>query len=344
MNLCWRWYILALRSSVTLYVVSADYRSELTDNIVVLRPPTLVARGLNLEVVRRDISRAFNMSTQLGVLKAIYYFYYMHHRGAKPKELMGFIKNLGIEIRSNVVRAKLSYLHRKGLVVKRGHRYIPREDFDINDLEKLIDIARAKAGRIRWIANHAKKNWRPKHSVSSSELLRKHDVHNIKEHIKALIAEGKDLKALATLIYFGGGLRPSDRIVELGFKEGSFYAIIYEPKLKRYRLVYEEYDRLWRELLKDEEMRQWLLEMIKRHDEVRLQWPWKQEYRWRISENEWCIMASSIKKKEKRIARRVYLCYQIPNGQAYTLLVKNGKPLVIGVHSDPLNDGYYIER
>ena len=93
-----------------------------------------------------------------------------------------------------------------------------------------------------------------------------------------------ELRALATLIYFGGGLRLNDKLNELGFKENGFYAIIYETKLNRFRLICEEYDELWRELLRDEEIRQWLLEMIKRRCEEPFQWPWKREYRWRVIE------------------------------------------------------------
>jgi len=337
-----RWCTLALRSSVIHDLVDVDEYSEFVDNIVVLRPLTKT-RNLDIEIVREEILRGFNASTQLGVLKALYYFYYLHRRGARPKELTVFINRLSIGVKSNVVRAKLSYLHRKGLILKRGNRYIPREDLDLDDLEKLVDLGRAKAGRLKWLTHSTRKYLVPRYAEDSTVLSEEYNIDKLRKHILRYIAEGKYRNALAYLLFYGGGLRPSDIVEEMGYKEG-FYAIVYEAKVNRYRLVCEEYDTLWRELLKSEELRQWLLEMIKRHDEERFQRPWKQECRWRISENEWSIMASSIKKKEKRIARRVYLCHQIPNGQAYTLLVKNGKPLVIGVHSDPSNDGYYIRR
>ena len=108
-------------------------------------------------------------------------------------------------------------------------------------------------------------------------------------------------------------------------------------------MITEEYDVLWKELLRDEEIKQWLLEMVKRRDEEWLQWPWKQEYKWRISREKWDLIASSIRKEKKRVARRIYLAYQVL-GQAFVLGSHRGKCMVVGAHIDPSSDDYYIER
>jgi len=244
-------------------------------------------------------------------------------------------------MKDNYLRAELSYLVKKGLVERIAGRYKIKRDLRLKDLERLVDIGRSRAGKKRWRTPSRIKNWKPKHSINVVELMQKYNRYNLIGHIKALIRKD-ELRALATLIYFGGGLRPSDRVVELGFKEGSFYAIVYETKLSRFRLICEEYDELWRELLKDEEIREWLLELIRRHNEWLLQWLQKREYKWRISRDEWDLMASSIKRKKKKIARRIYLAYQPLNGQATILTLKSNKPLVVGIHLDNSNDEYYV--
>ena len=80
----------------------------------------------------------------------------------------------------------------------------------------------------------------------------------------------------------------------------------------------------------------------RRHNEWLLQWLQKREYKWRISRDEWDLMASSIKRKKKKIARRIYLAYQPLNGQATILTLKSNKPLVVGIHLDNSNDEYYV--
>ncbi|MHC1628069.1 MAG: hypothetical protein ACXQTI_04470, partial [Candidatus Nezhaarchaeales archaeon] len=334
-----------LRSSEAFHVVDIDEGAELSDNIVVLRPLTLVARDIDLEVVIRDVSRAFDASAQLGVLKSLYYFYHIHYRGARPKELSDFINRLGVRVKSNVVRSKLLYLHRKYLVLKKGYRYLPRRDLDLDDLEKFVDLSRARAGRCRWsaFASHPKKDWRPRYAEDANALLKEFNVEKLKKHILRCIEEGRHERALARLLFYGGGLRSSDRVIELRYDEG-FHAIVYEAKVKRLRLVHEEHDRLWHELLRDDEIRRWLLEAIMRHDEGQPQHLWRQEHRWRLSDDDWMRISLFLNRKEKRLGRRVYLAYQHLGGQAYTLSVRNGEALVIGVHVDLANDDYYVTR
>jgi len=307
-----------------------------------LSPLFLRSRAVDLSKARNVVRDAYTRSHQLGIIKALYYYCRINPRGARPRDLLSFLNKLGIEVRDNYLRAELSYLGRKGVIVKEGERYRIRENFKLEDLEKLVDIGRSRAGRKRWFNSSRLKDWRPKHSINAAKLIQAYNLYNLVSHIKTLI-EKNGLEALATLLYLGGGLRPSDRVIELGYKEGSFYAIVYETKLNRFRLICEEYDRLWHELLREEEVRQWLLEVIRRHDEEPLQWPWKQEYKWRVSREEWDLIASSIRRKKKRVARRVYLAYQAL-GQALVLGNYRGKCMVVGVHLDPSNDDYYIVR
>ena len=89
------------------------------------------------------------------------------------------------------------------------------------------------------------------------------------------------MKAVAKLFYLAGELRPSDIVEDVGYTEGSFYILVYEHKLDRYRLVCEEFDELWRELLKDEEIRRWLLEIVKRYGEELSD---RKGYRWRLND------------------------------------------------------------
>jgi len=179
--------------------------------------------------------------------------------------------------------------------------------------------------------------------LRAGELLQRYNAYNLRERIKALIRRGEDMKALALLVRMGGGLRPSDRIMELGYRGGTFYVVVYEAKCDRYRLICEEFDELWRELLREEELRRWLLELVEKHGERLLQQPFEGCV-WRLTDEDWMKISSSLSKSEKRIAKRVYLCYQMPDGQALVLTMKNGHPLIVGVHIDPLNDGYYIAR
>jgi len=151
---------------------------------------------------------------------------------------------------------------------------------------------------------------------------------------------GDDIRALATLVALGGGLRSNDQLVELGYRDRSFYMLIYEPKLDRYRMVCEEHDILWRELLKDEEVRRWFLEMIKLHDKE-LWLPWKHEFKWKISRDEWSFIASNVGRKVRKTSRRIYLAYQMV-GQALVLGKYRGKLLILGIHIDRSNDEYYI--
>lgn len=304
---------------------------------------SLYPRAIELPRVREIVQQAYARSPQLGILVALYHYSKMDPRGARPRDLHGFLSKLGIPIRDNYLRAELSYLAKKGLVVKKGERYRIREDLRLEDLERLVDIKRSRAGREKWFGSPRVEDWRPKHSIEVAKLIQVYNLHNLISHIKALIKKNEP-KVLATLLYFGEGLRPSDKVVELGFKESSFYAVVYEPKLDRYRLVCEECDRLWCELLKDEEIRQWLLEMTKRYSNEWLQWPWEQKYRWKVPRDEWDLIASRIRKSTKRIARRVYLAYQYPSGRATVLALKNGRPLIAGMHLDSSNDLYYIER
>jgi len=53
-------------------------------------------------------------------------------------------------------------------------------------------------------------------------------------------------------------------------------------------------------------------------------------------------MASSTKRKKKKIARRIYLTYQPLNGQVAILTLKGNKPLVVDIHLDSSNDKYYL--
>jgi len=245
-----------------------------------LSPLPLRSRATDLSRARDVIQDAYTRSPQLGIITALYYYSRINPRGARPRDLLSFLSKLGIEVRDNYLRAELTYLCKKGVVVKKGGRYRVRDDIDLDNLERMVDINRSRAGRERWLNLSRSENWRPKRSVEATKLMQVYNIHNLVSHIKALMKQN-ELRALAILIYFGGGLRLNDKLNELGFKENGFYAIIYEAKLNRFRLICEEYDELWRELLKDEEIRRWLLEMIKRHCEepFQFQWPWKREYR-----------------------------------------------------------------
>mgnify|MGYP000353681046 CR=1 FL=1 len=305
---------------------------------VLLRP---VYESFNPAEAVRKVREAYGRSAQLAILLGLYCYCRREPRGARPRELRSFLSDLGIRLRDNYLRAELSYLHRKRVIVKRDGRYKIRDDLGFEDLERLVDVSRSRAGRRRWLNFSKARDWRPKHSLDPKELLQKYNISNLREHIKSLITKN-ELRALATLIYLAGGLRPSDRIVEIGYRDDSFYMVIYEHKLNRYRLVCEEYDELWRDLLRDEEIRKWLVELIKRRSEWILQWLQRRRYRWRISRDEWNLIASNVRGKEKKNARRIYLAYQLLGGQAVILTLENNKPLVLGVHLDPNNDEYYV--
>lgn len=294
----------------------------------------------NLSQIKERIEEAHNKSSQLAILLGLYYYCKRNPKGAKPKDLHDFLNRLGISIKDNYLRAELSYLLRKGLVIRQAGRYKVREDIKLSDIELMIDLRRVKAGRARWVEPKHWRDWIPKHSLDPKELLQKYNVHNLREHIKALIRKD-EVKALAALIVLGGGLRPSDRLVEVGYRDGKFYAIVYEPKCSRYRLICEEYDELWHELLKDEEVRRWLLELVRRHGEGLYG---EREYRWRLSDADWMRLSLCLKKKEKRLARRIYLAHQPLGGQAAILSLKDSKPIIIGMHLDISSDEYYIMR
>ena len=307
-----------------------------------IKPMVLVpAQSIDLSRVREELREAFRKSTQLGILLGLYLYYERYLRGARPKELRDFLEELGIKVKENVVRAELSYLLRKGLVTKQAGRYRVRNGIKLRDLELFVDLGRAKAGKSRW-REPKYGDQKPRHSLDPDKLMKKYNMHNIREHVKSLIREDED-KALATLLIMGCGLRPSDHPIEVRYDHGEFYVLIYEPKLQRYRLVTEHHDRLWSELLKDEEIRQWLLEIIKKRSERVFQEYWMREHVLRISEFEWRSVASRVRRSTKRVARRIYLAYQL-SGQAVVLGLMKGKPLVVGVHEDCENDSYYIER
>ncbi|RLE91197.1 MAG: hypothetical protein DRN04_13395 [Thermoprotei archaeon] len=269
-----------------------------------IKPTILVPVGPKLIVskVWERVKEAYSISPQLAVLSGLYHYCRVRPEGARPRDLYKFLSQLGVDIKENTLRAELSYLVRKGIVVKKGGRYRVRDDIDLDDLERTVDINRSRAGREKWLNPSRSGNWRPKHSVEATKLIQIYNIHNLVSHIKALMKQN-ELRALAILIYFGGGLRLNDKLNELGFKENGFYAIIYETKLNRFRLICGEYDELWRELLKDEEIREWLLKLIKRHNEWLLQCLRKREYKWRISRDEWNLMASSVKRREKEYCK-----------------------------------------
>ena len=286
------------------------------------------------EFSKGSIQGAFRRSPQLSILLGLYFYCKRNPKGARPRDLHRFFVRLGVGMRDNYLRAELSYLKRKGAIVKEAGRYRVRSDLRLDDLMKLVDTERSRAGKARWINSKCSKDWRPKHSLRAGELLQRYNAYNLRERIKALISRGEDMKALALLVCMGGGLRPSDRIIELGYREGSFYAIVYESKCDRFRLICEEFDDLWRELLREEEIRRWLLEILNRH----------KRRIWRLTNEDWLKISSSISKSKKKVGRRVYLCYQMLGGQAYLLAVRDERPLIIGIHANPLNDEYYISR
>ncbi len=244
------------------------------------------------------IKEVFSISPQLAVLSGLYHYCRVKPEGARPRDLYKFLSRLGVDIKENTLRAELSYLVRKGMVEKTARRYRIRENITLSGIEALVDLGRAKAGRVRW-EEPKHRDRRPKYSLDPRELLQKYNIHNLRENVKSLIREN-EIKALATLIALGGGLRPNDRLIELGYKD-EFYAVIYEPKCDRYRLICEENDVLWRELLKDEEIKKWFLEVIKRHDEEWLKWSYKQEYKWRVSKGDWSLIASNIRQRRNGI-------------------------------------------
>ena len=241
----------------------------------------------------------------------------MNPQGARPKDLHRFLNKPGIPIRDNYLRAELNYLAKKGIVIKRGRRYRIRDDIKLKDIESLVDLNRAWAGKAKWGKIKSDRNWKPKHSVNVYELLRKNNNHNLRKYIKSLIRKN-ELRALATLIALGGGLRPSDYPIEIGCKYGRFYAIIYEPKCDRYRLITEEHDVLWRELLKDEEIRDWLARLLNNIS--------SKHHR---SDDDWMkLWAAYIDKKLRSKARRIYSAYQslyYGSAQARVLTTLNGK-------------------
>ena len=302
---------------------------------VLVEPVLLIPAKLReTDLLKERIEEAFRKSPQLGILLGLYFYCKRNPKGARPKDLHQFLVRLGINVRDNCLRAELSYLKRKGAIVKEAGRYRVRSDLRLEGLVKLVDTERSKAGKARWINSKCSKDWRPKHSLRAGELLQRYNAYNLRERIKALIRRGEDMKALALLVCMGGGLRPSDRIIELGYREGSFYAIVYEGKCDRYRLICEVFDDLWRELLREEEIRRWLLEILNRH----------KRRIWRLTNEDWLKISSSISKSKKKVGRRVYLCYQMLGGQAYLLAVRDERPLIIGIHANPLNDEYYISR
>ncbi|MCD6340895.1 MAG: hypothetical protein J7L51_02970 [Desulfurococcales archaeon] len=293
------------------------------------------SRDLNLSRAREWIVEAFEKSTQLGVAIALYLYCRRFMRGARPKDLYEFLRRMGVSIRDSVLRAELRYLARKGLVWREGGRYRVREDIRLKDIEALIDLGRAKAGRTRW-EDPKRRDWRPKHSLDPEELLKKYNIHNLREHIKSLIRRD-ERRALATLIVLGGGLRPSDYPTEIGFRQNEFYAVVYEPKCDRYRLVTEEHDVLWRELLRDEEIRDWLARLLSGTN----------RRRYRSDDDLMELWATCTDKKLKPKARRIYLAYQnlyYGSAQARVLTTLNGKQVIAGLHLDPSSDLFYITR
>jgi len=302
----------------------------------VIRPILLVPAYAKLDNsrARERIADAYAKSPQLGIITALYYYCRRYGQGARPKELRRFLSNLGIQVKDNYLRAELSYLVRKGVVEKVNGRYRLREGIKVKDIESLIDFGRSVAGRIRWIEPRHR-DWRPKYSESISELTQKYNIYNLREHIKALIRED-ERRALSTLIALGGGLRPSDRVEEIGLKGGSFYMIVYEPKLGRYRLICEEYDVLWRKLLEDREIREWLARLIEELRSIK-------EKSWR--NDAWMkLWAAYVDRNLRRKARRIYLAYQSMCGltQAFFISKINKMQLVVGPHIDVGNDEYYI--
>jgi len=323
-----------------MLVLQRARAGSLASEEVSVEPVLLVpaeSRDLNLSRAREWIVEAFEKSTQLGVATALYLYSRKFMQGARPKDLYEFLRRIGVSISDSVLRAELSYLTRKGSVRREGGRYRVREDIRLKDIELLVDLGRAQAGRDRWRKPKHRRDWRPKYSLDPKKVLQKYNIHNLREHIKSLIRRD-ERRALATLIVLGGGLRPSDYPTEIGFRQNEFYAVVYEPKCDRYRLVTEEHDVLWRELLRDEEIRDWLARLLSGTN----------RRRYRSDDDDWMeLWATCTDKKLKPKARRIYLAYQnlyYGSAQARVLTTLNGKQVLAGLHLDSSNDLYYITR
>jgi len=302
-----------------------------------------------------ELGQAYSVSVQLAVVKALRYYYLVHHEGARPRDLLLFLKRCGVEVKDNVLRSALSKLVRKGVVLRRGRRYYPRMDLKP---ETAVMVRRRIHGDSKK-RNKSKEYMyaRPKDELRDFGM-------KIVERIEKLVKDYDKIKALGYILFFGCGLRPSsDRVLGIGIdSQGSIYALVYEGKLERLRLVTNEEGFMWmlmshqliydfvRSIIEsagDNESVVFDLDGFSIVSDILEKHLWKilgRKITWLwFDENEWSLLSSLV--KFKRLARSVFLSYVDEfEAQLKVLGEINYIQVVQGMHANTGVRKYYVRE
>jgi len=317
--------------------------------------------------VARELRRAYSVSAQLAVLKALKHFYMLYHRGAAPMDILRFLRKHGVDAREGSVRSALSRLAQKGLVIRRMHLYFPRMDVDP---ESVVDLSRARAAKSKYLNVGAASGSPEEEEVGKEEYRYAKSVDELTsfgerlvKKIEHLIRDGEREKALGYILYFGAGLRPSgDKVLGIGLgNDNQVYVVIYESKLKRLRLVSGE-EGFMHELMKYQLIYNFIRDIIEDSDagdvvfelddfEIsssvlgrslrkilgkRITWFWIDDVLWRE-----LIYAV----RYKRLARSVWLSYADDfDVQLRVLGEVQGLPVVRGMFSNVKNAKFYVRE
>ena len=118
-----------------MLLLQSKWRERVVLGEVLVEPVLLIPAKLReTNLLKERIEEAFRKSPQLGVLLGLYFYCKRNPKGARPKDLNQFLVRLGINMRNNYLRAELSYLKRKGAIVKEAGRYRVRSDLKLEDL------------------------------------------------------------------------------------------------------------------------------------------------------------------------------------------------------------------